>query len=227
MVTSAISLAEPFFLKVLGILDQIVPHTQDLPTLQSQLTAELADIEREINKGVTDDLSMADWDTVKQVLVYWADEVLTNHIKAWNDYTLEHKYFGERDRAFKFYVLGEKTIATSSSSVAEFFYLAIVLGFKGRIDEAFLDRMDRDMPGRNQGREHSVRDEARRHWARQVQQRIRHLTTGEVEGEPLQGDVEPIGTTAFLSVGLATFLISLLVFAISLGWYGIDKFATE
>ena len=226
MVTSAISLAEPFFLKVLSILDQVVPHTQELPDLQRRLTAELADIEREINKGATD-LSMADWDTVKQVLVYWADEVLINHIKSWNDYTLEHKYFGERDRAFKFYVLGEKMIPTSSSDIAEFFYLAIVLGFKGRIDEAFLDRMDRDMPGGNQGREQSIRDKARRHWARQVQQRIRHRSTGELEGEPLQGDVEPIGTTAFLSVGLATFLISLLVFAISLGWYGIDKLATE
>jgi type VI protein secretion system component VasF len=217
MTTSTITLAEPFFLKVLSILDQRVPDTHELQELQRQLMADLAEIEGEIKRGETG-LSGADWDTIKHVLVYWADEVLTNHISDWNNYPLEHKYYGERDRAWKFYVLAESTIPTSSSEIAEFFYLAIVLGFTGRIDEAFLDHLDRDMPGKHQGREQGVRDKARRHWARQVQQRIRHQSIGELQGESLQGGVEPIGTTAFMKAGLAAFLITLLVFTITLGW---------
>ena len=218
MSTSVISRAEPFFLKVLSVLDQSVPDTQELFRLRRQLMADLAEIEHKVNIGETG-LSGGDWDTVKRVLVYWADEVLTDHTREWSEQTLEHAYFGVQDRAFEFYTLGERTYPTAGSEIAEIFYLAIVLGFKGRIDEAFIDHLGQDMPGQNQGREQIVRDKARRHWARQLQQRIRHQAVGEVLGEPLEGDVESADKTAFFRTALAAFVIALLLFGIALCWY--------
>ena len=212
MTISVIGLAEPFFLKVLGLLDQAVPDGQQLNKLQRQLTADLQAIEQKVNSGVAG-ISGGEWQTAKRVLVYWADEVLTAHIRDWDDYTLEQEYFGEQNRAWKFYVEGEQAIPTSGGEVAELFYLAIVLGFVGDIADAFKEELRTEMPGG-----HQDVAEARRYWATQLQRRIRHDSTGEIQGEPLEGDVEPLNSGAFWKTGMAAFLISTLLFLIMLGW---------
>ncbi|MEQ9406579.1 MAG: DotU family type IV/VI secretion system protein [Fuerstiella sp.] len=212
MATSVISLAEPFFLKVLQLLEFDAPDRDHLHRLQRQLTADLQAIEQKVNSGVAG-ISGGEWQTVKRVLVYWADEVLTRHMRDWDDYTLEQEYFGEQNRAWKFYVEGEEAIPTSGSEVAELFYLAIVLGFEGDIEDAFKEELRQEMPGG-----HQDDAEARRYWASQLQRRIRHDSAGDIQGEPLEGDVEPLGSNTVWKAGLASLLISALVFGIVLMW---------
>ena len=212
MATSVISLAEPFFLKVLGLLEHPAPDSQHLQKLQRQLAADLQAIEQKVNSGVAG-LSGGEWQTIKRVLVYWADEVLTNHIRDWDNFTLEQEYFGEQNRAWKFYVEGEEAIPTSGSEVAELFYLAIVLGFVGDIEDAFKEELRTEMPGG-----HQDEAEARRYWAGQLQRRIRHDSPGDIQGEPLDGDVDPLNSGVFSKTSLAAFLISALLFLITLGW---------
>ncbi len=212
MPTSAISLTEPFFLKVLRILEQPAPQSSELGRLQRQLTADIQAIQQKVNSGIAG-LSGGEWETIKRVLVYWADEVLTHSIRDWDDHTLEQEYYGEQNRAWKFYIEGEEAIPTGSSDIAEIFYLAIVLGFEGDIEDAFKEELRIEMPGGHQ-------DEvaARRHWAMQLQRRIRHEAQGDIQGEPLDGDVEPLASPMFFTTSLALFLISLLIFIIVLGW---------
>lgn len=212
MSKSAISLTEPFFLKVLRLLEVGNPDETALVRVQRQLTADIQAIQQKVNSGVAG-LSGAEWDTIKRVLVYWADEVLTASIRDWDDHTLEQEYYGEQNRAWKFYLEGEKSIPTGSSDVAEMFYLAIVLGFEGDIEDAFKEELRQEMPGGH-------RDEAaaRHHWAMQLQRRIRHESAGDIQGEPLEGDVEPLASPAFFTTSLAIFLIALLIFIIVFGW---------
>lgn len=216
MTKSVIRCVEPFFLKVLNVLDSPAQNIRDLDGLQEELTADLAYSEKDsLDAG----LPVGDWDTIKRVLVYWTDEVLTYHTgSAWSERTLEHAYFGEKDRAWKFYVLGEQTIPTSGSVIAEVFYLAIALGFVGRIDEAFVDHLNQGLPGGRQGREKGIRDKARRHWARKLQSRIRHQAVGQVLGEPLEGSSDRIDNPAFLGLGLVAFVLSFLTLAVVLYW---------
>jgi len=213
MANTVISLAEPFFLKVLGLLEQAAPDGQQLHKLQRQLTADLQAIEQKVNSGLVGGISAGEWMTIKRVLVYWADEVLTNHIRDWDDYTLEQEYFGEQNRAWKFYVEGEEAVPTAGSEVAELFYLAIVLGFVGDIEDAFKEELRTDMPGG-----HQDENEARRYWATQLQRRIRHESPGDIQGEPLEGDVEPLSTGGFWKSGMAALMITSLIFLIVLCW---------
>lgn len=212
MATTVIVLAEPFFLKVLGLLDQAAPDEQQLHKLQRQLTADLQAIEQKVNSGIAK-MSAGEWQIVKRVLVYWADEVLTAHIRDWDDFTLEQEYYGEQNRAWKFYVEGEEVIATASSDVVEIFYITLVLGFIGDIEDAFKEELRKEMPGG-----HQDEADARRYWATQLQRRLRHEASEEIHGEPLDGDVEPLGKSVLWKTGLAALLISGLLFLITLGW---------
>lgn len=208
---SAITLTEPFFLKVLRLLEVGAPDDSALVRVQRQLTSDIQAIQQQVNSGIAG-LSTGEWETIKRVLVYWADEVLTASIRDWDDHTLEQEYYGEQNRAWKFYLEGEKSIPTASSDVAEIFYLAIVLGFEGDIEDAFKEELRKEMPGGHQ-------DEvaARHHWAMQLQRRIRHESAGDIQGEPLDGDVEPLVSPAFFTTSLAIFLVTLLIFIIVFG----------
>lgn len=212
MASSIIVHAEPFFLKVLALLACNAPDNQQLHKLQRQLTADLQAVEQKVNSGIAG-ISSGEWLTIKRVLIYWADEVLTDHIRDWDDYTLEQEYFGEKHRAWKFYVEGEESIPTSGSEVAEIFYLALVLGFVGDIEDAFKEELRKEMPGG-----HQDETEARRYWATQLQRRIRHESSGDIQGEPLEGDVAHLSSGTFWQAGVATLLISTLLFLITLGW---------
>ncbi len=211
MASSIIVHAEPFFLKVLAVLGCDAPDNQQLHKLQRQLSADLQAIEQKVNSGIAG-ISSGEWLTIKRVLIYWADEVLTDHIRDWDDYTLEQEYFGEKHRAWKFYVEGEEAIPTSGSDVAEIFYLAAVLGFCGDIEDAFREELRQEMPGG-----HQDKTEARRYWITQLQRLLRHESSGDIQGEPLEGDVAPLDSVMFWQAGFATLLISTLLFLITLG----------
>lgn len=132
---------------MLDLVNQPATGVDQLPQLQRHLTAELQAIEQKVNSGIAS-VSSGEWQSLKRVLIYWADEILTTHVTDWQNYVLEQEYFGEKNRAWKFYVEGEQCIPTGSSEAAELFYLAVVLGFKGDIEGAFKHELNRELPGK-------------------------------------------------------------------------------
>ncbi len=222
MSNKVIRFAEPFFLKVLHLLDQTdPPDSQQFRRLQQDLKADLGEIERSVIGGQTN-LTAGEWDVVKRVLVYWADEVLTFQLAGWKDYTLEQEFYSEQNRAWKFYVEAENAISTGNSEVLELFYLAVVLGFEGDIADAFKEELRREMPGG-----HQDPAKARVHWTKELQKDIRYDAPQVAPNEqPLQGDVHPPapGPSFVQTAGLAGFLISLLILLIVVGWYIFDRF---
>jgi Type VI secretion system protein DotU len=212
MTTPVLHLAEPFFLKVLGLVNQPAAGADQLPLLQRNLTADLQAIEQKVASGVAS-ISQGEWQSLKRVLIYWADEVLTTHVPDWQNYVLEQEYYGEKNRAWKFYVEGENCVPTGSSETAELFYLAIVLGFVGDIEGAFKYELNKELPGKK-----TDLTEARRYWAAQLQRRIRHESSGDIQGEPLEGDVEPLSGSGVFTAALATFLIAALSLLLALVW---------
>ncbi|MEZ6062587.1 MAG: DotU family type IV/VI secretion system protein [Planctomycetaceae bacterium] len=213
MATSIIELAEPFFLKVLGIINQPTPgQNSNLQSLQKQLSADLQGIEQKVSSGSAN-VNNAEWQSLKKAMIYWADEVLTRHIEGWKDFVLEHEYYAERNRAWKFYVEGEQCIPTGSSEAAELFYLALVLGFVGDLEGAFKIELKTDLPGNRKDVA-----EARKHWAAQLQRRIRHENARDIQGEPLEGNVEPMSGRRGLDIAMTVFSVVALVFLILLGW---------
>jgi type VI protein secretion system component VasF len=213
MAKSVINLSEPFFLKVLSLVNQPATNPEQLPQLQRQLSGDLQAIEQKVASGNAS-VSPAEWQSLKKVLVYWADEVLTAHIPDWEDYVLEQEYFGERNRAWKFYVEAEQCIPTGSPSAAELFYLAVALGFNGDIEGAFKYELNQDLPG---GKADPM--EARKFWASQLQRSIRPESSGDLQGEPLEGHVEPLGGRRTLKTATAAFAISLLALVTVVGWW--------
>jgi type VI protein secretion system component VasF len=213
MTMPLISLAEPFFLKVLDLVNQPASSPDQLAQLQRHLMADLQAIEQKVISRLAT-VSAGEWQSLKRVLIYWADEVLTTHMADWQNYVLEQEYYGEKNRAWKFYVEAEQCLPTGSSEAAELFYLAVVLGFKGDIEGAFKYEMSKDLPGRK-----ADINEARRYWAAQVQRRIRYEAPGDLQGEPLEGDVEPLRGGGVLKAGFAAFLLGSLALIIVTGWW--------
>lgn len=213
MTVPLISLAEPFFLKVLDLINQPATTSDHLPQLQRNLMADLQAIEQKVNSGVAS-VSTGEWLSLKRVLIYWADEVLTTHMTDWENFVLEQEYYGEKNRAWKFFVEAEQCLPTGSSEAAEFFYLAIVLGFKGDIEGAFKYELNSELPGKK-----TDINEARRYWAAQVQRRIRHEASGDLQGEPLEGDVEPLAGDGVLKSALAALLLGTLALVVVAGWW--------
>ncbi len=217
MSTSVIRLAEPFFQKVLSLVNQPASDPEQLPQLQRHLTADLQAIEQKVASGVAG-VSAGEWQSLKRVLIYWADEVLTTHIPEWENFVLEHEYFGEKNRAWKFYVEAEQCVPTGSPEAAELFYLAMVLGFTGDLEGAFKYEMQKELPGRK-----ADLAESRKYYAAQMQRRIRHESAGDIQGEPLEGDVEPLHSDGVLKAGLGTFILSCLALMIVVGWYLLNE----
>lgn len=212
MSRSIVRLAEPFFLKVLALVNQSAQsEPRELEDLQKKLMADLQAIESKLL--VEQPAGSPDWELCKRTLIYWADEVLTQRYPDWQDFVLEHSYFKEKNRAWKFFKEAEEGIPKSSPAVAELCYLAAVLGFEGDIEEAF-HRLERDLPGSN----HDL-GEARRLWARQLQRLIQLEFTDGPQPEPLEGSAEPLtGETAF-TIALASAIISSIIFIVTIVWW--------
>lgn len=214
MSVTPVLLAEPFLLKVLSIVNG-TPSSESaaLTELQKKLKQDLQAIDAKV-ASQSSELAHADWLTLKRMLVYWADEVLTVHIPEWQNYVLELDYFRERDRAWKFYVEADQHLPTAGPGCVELFYLAVVLGFRGDIVSAYRHELNKDLPG---GRSDAA--EARRHWAQTLQRQIRIEQATPPAGEPLQGDAEPLAGDAVHTAGLALLIISCLCLFIVSIWY--------
>jgi type VI protein secretion system component VasF len=214
MPTSVVRLAEPFFLKVLGLINQPASSGSSLSDLRTELTTDLKKIEDKIRDGGLS-LRPGEWEAFRRILVYWADEVLTVHTSGeWQEYVLEYGFYRERNRAWKFYTEAETNIPAGNSELSEVVYLALVLGFEGDIEDAFRNHLSQPLPG---GRSDPA--EARRYWASLLQGRLRHEVSRDLQGEPLHGTNEPIDEGETLTTAFTVFLISLLCLLITVGWY--------
>lgn len=221
MTVPLISLAEPFFLKVLDLVNQSATTSDQLPQLQRNLMADLQAIEQKVISGIAT-VSTGEWQSLKRVLIYWADEILTTHFDKWEDFVLEQQYYQEKNRAWKFFVEAEQCLPTGSSDAAELFYLAVALGFKGDIEGAFKYELNTELPGKK-----TDANEARRYWAAQVQRRIRHESSGDLQGEPLEGDVQPLAGDGVLKSALAAFLLGTLALVVVGGWWLMNEESHE
>ncbi|MGV2335673.1 MAG UNVERIFIED_CONTAM: DotU family type IV/VI secretion system protein [Planctomycetaceae bacterium] len=95
MSRSLVRLAEPFFLKVLALVNQPGNCSpEELENLQRKLMADLQSIESRLLADQP--TGSPDWEVGKRLLIYWADEVLTLRFPDWQDLVLEHRYFEEK-----------------------------------------------------------------------------------------------------------------------------------
>ncbi|MEO1993642.1 MAG: DotU family type IV/VI secretion system protein, partial [Planctomycetaceae bacterium] len=90
-----------------------------------------ADSEQRAPQELVDDFA-----TARRALVYWTDEILNESDKNWGC-MLEWDCFETDDRATLFYVDYKNVASRASADVLEVFYLAVVLGFKGTILDAY------------------------------------------------------------------------------------------
>lgn len=214
MAVSPVMLAEPFFLKVLSIVNRTTASdSASLGDLSKRLKDDLKQMDAKVASGLAE-LSHGDWLTIKRMLVYWADEVLTTRVPEWQNYVLELDYYEDRNRAWKFYVEAEKNLPTAGPGCAELFYLAVVLGFRGDIISAFRHELGKDLPG---GRADAA--EARRAWAQTLQRQIRVEQVPPPAGEPMEGDAEPLASDSVHTTGIVLLIIYILCLFIISIWH--------
>lgn len=152
---------------------------------------------------------LEDFELVRRALIYWIDEVLTIADAEWKSMTLEFDYFGEKNRAWRFYEYGERGARVSSSDVIETWYLCLVLGFEGDIGEAFREHLHMPMPG---GAISSA--DARQNWAAEFSRLIRKPTSTELAGEAISGGVEPLTGSIWLQTMTACLFVVVVAFVV-------------
>ncbi|MBA3314194.1 MAG: DotU family type IV/VI secretion system protein [Planctomycetota bacterium] len=204
--------------KFAALVDPVFHHVLDLAQRLSE--ARPVDLHRERNtiRALLEraETAAADRDhpvnlehfrLAKRGLVFWADEVLNRASPAWSEMILEREYYGTRERGYQFYVDAEKARA-AHPDLAELWYLALAMGFKGDIREAYARHLKRPLPG-------GTSDEtvARDTLANDLKRDVRVPAPAPPTGEPLGGDVRPLrGTTMARGAWqLAALLIAIAV----------------
>lgn len=178
------SLVNPTVHYVLGLLSRLKRQdaSVDLRTerdhIRGELEAAAATADSHESPVSGDEFQLA-----KQGLIYWIDEVLTVADPAWQTMTLEWHYFQSLDRAWKFYVDGERQALRSSPDVIELWYLALVLGFEGDIRNAFDEHLNEPLSV------DSSDDQERQDWARKLERQIRQHKPKDLQPTKLEGNV--------------------------------------
>jgi hypothetical protein len=213
------NLVLPVFQRVLDLLNRVeTGQRPDLLTERNEIRNEIEEAEKTA-AAPSSLVRLEEFQLAKQALIYWADEVLTEALPAWEDVLLEVEYYGPpRKRARKFYVEGETKARHATPDVAETWYLALALGFRGDIRDAFKNHLNRELPGNVDNV-----DEARRIWAKQLEQRIRDTVPPDLPPEPLIGHVAPLHGEALLAT--AAVLCGLLTAALAAILYVYFHFA--
>jgi hypothetical protein len=207
------NLVLPIFQRVLDLLNRVeTGQRPDIQTERNEIRSEIEEAEKTA-AAPSSLVRLEEFQLAKQALIYWADEVLTEALPAWKDMLLEVEYYGPpRKRAWKFYFDGETKARHATPDVAETWYLALALGFQGDIRDAFKNHLNRELPGNVDNIA-----EARRIWAKQLEQRIRDTVPADLPPEPLMGHVAPLhGETLFAT---AAVLCGLLLAALGILLY--------
>ena len=172
-----------------------------------------------------------DCDLAARGLVYWADELLQARFGgAWDDDSLEQRFFQSRDRGYLFYCDFEEEGKTAGPDVAELWYLLLALGFRGDIELAF-EKLNRPLPGGGAGAggggkfdragAKSPASAARAAWAKGLaRRRARHKVPALEEGPPPDGDVRLLRGSAMLTGAaiLAAALLAVAAVLLAMAW---------
>ena len=178
------SLVNPTMHYVLDLVSRIQRHDtgidlrQERDHIRGELEAAAATAD-----GHESPVSGEEFRLAKQGLIYWIDEVMTIADPSWQTMTLEWHYFQSLDRAWKFYVDGERQALRSSPDVIELWYLALVLGFEGDIRNAFDEHLNEPLSSE------SSDDQERQDWARKLERQISQHKSADLQPVPLQGNV--------------------------------------
>ena len=117
----------------------------DLEAERTEIRTLIDEADKSVSESASR-VSQENFQLAKRGLIYWIDEVLTVAAPAWKAIILEWEYYSERERAWRFYVEGERSARHSSPDVTETWYLALALGFKGDIDYAFTTALKHPCP---------------------------------------------------------------------------------
>lgn len=201
-------LVNPTFHYVLGLLERVERgEGLDLDAERNAVRNELEDAQLTA-RSPDSPVKPQEFELVKQALVYWVDEVMTAAVPEWQNNTLEREYYKSRDRAWKFYTVGETQARKSTPDVVEVWYLALVLGFEGDIVDAFKGHLNWDhLPGGA-----TQADDARAKWAAELARQIRQSQLGELQAEPISGDVRPLSGARRLAIAVPCTAAALAAF---------------
>jgi len=178
------SLVNPTLHYVLGLVSRLkrqdasVDLRQERDHIRGELEAAATTADSHESAVSGDEFQLA-----KQGLIYWIDEVLTVAEPSWQTMTLEWHYFQSLDRAWKFYVDGERLALRSSPDVIELWYLALVLGFEGDIRNAFDEHLNESLSAETSDDQH------RQDWARKLERQIREHRPQDLQPRQLEGNV--------------------------------------
>ncbi len=146
MQADVVSAVFPVFGYALRVRDQVNSGlAPDLITVQKELLGLLQEVTKasrlvdgSVNFRPGDSVSVLQKGSetylgISYAMVCWIDEIFT--ISAWRsewpDKIIEHKLFGTRDRAWKFWEQAKKAEALGTSDALEVYYLCVILGFRG------------------------------------------------------------------------------------------------
>lgn len=190
------SLVNPTFHNVLALVDRLQRgDSVDLAAERARIRNEIEDAEMTCSNpkcSVKDE----DFRIAKQGLVYWIDEVMTRADRKWLGQTFEWDYYESNDRAWKFYVDGEQRARKAGPDVCELWYLALVLGFEGDIENAFDEHMHNPLPP------DQTPEQARQSWAMELARQIRQQKSTTLSAPALEGDVRPLESGMQFSAAL-------------------------
>lgn len=214
-------LVNPVFDYVLDLLSR-VERTGSIKDIREERRClrELLDEGSQAVKHNVSRVRADDYELAKRALVYWIDEVLTRADRRWTNSTLEFEYYGTINRAYLFYVEGHREALNSTADVIEIWYLALVLGFKGDIRDAFLQQMNAaELPGRTDDPE-----AARRAFTESLGRKIKRTTSRELPPVQIVHDVAPLVGGKRLSTALPLFLMSAVIFGVATYYFWGDLF---
>ncbi len=205
------SLVNPTMHYVLDLVSRIQRHDTgiDLRQERDHIRGEL-EAAATTADGHDSSVSGEEFRLAKQGLIYWIDEVMTIADPAWQTMTLEWHYFQSLDRAWKFYVDGERQALRSSPDVIELWYLALVLGFEGDIRNAFDEHLNEPLSSE------SSDDQERQDWARKLERQISQHKSTDLQPVHLQGNVMTLSGGLHLK-SAAGWSLTLIAVAILLG----------
>ena len=175
-------LVNPYFNQALGLADRLRRREEvALERERRGLLEELDTIANEVSNDPT--LDEEHFAVARLALIYWTDEILTMADSRWQDMTLEFTLLKSKDRAWLFYHDGVTKAMSSHPDVLEVFYLALALGFRGDIEEAFRFHLNYDeLPGNETDPER-----ARLAWAKELESRLQSRTDVEPSATPPGG----------------------------------------
>ena len=183
MKTEFAALVNPIFQHVLQLDERLRRGAvTDFKTELLKIRQVFSDSEQRTPQELIDDFT-----TARRALVYWTDEVLNESDKNWGC-MLEWDYFETDDRATLFYLDYKDVASRASADVLEVFYLAVVLGFKGTILDAYAR-----IGAENELAGCSTNEQGRQTWADNMAQMIpRRRLAAEPAAVSLHGHVDPL-----------------------------------